>query len=374
MDRAAADPSLLSDLEGAGPVAALEQAFARLCHTRHALAVSSATAALHAALLAVGIGPGDEVVVSPYSWAQSVSPVVFCGAKPVFADIDSDTWNLDPIDVSRVLTPRTRAIIPVHLFGQPADMSALTDIARKRGVPIIADAAQALGANYKGRPIGAWGDAACFSLGRGKLVSGGEGGILVTNDEALYRQALRLTQHPERMRRCYGAECKTTLALNYRIHPLAAVLGLADIEDMPRRLNHRRAILEAVHKILAGCIETFKFQTAHDGAEPAPYGIPLSYLPATGRQVLAAQLQSKGVPLRCGPVDKPLYHLIREKCPETPHRRSPPYLSEVEHRCRNQELWLLSALDMDALTSDDAARIAARIAEAIMAMNENKAE
>jgi perosamine synthetase len=365
LNRATVDPSLLSDLEGAGPVAALEEAFAQSCHTRYALAVSSGTAALHAALLAVGVGPGDEVVVSPYSWPQSVSPVVFCGAKPVFADIDPDTWNLDPTVVSRMLTPRTRAIVPVHLFGQPADMTALTDIGRKRGIPVIADAAQALGAEYKGSPIGKWGDAACFSLGRGKLVSGGEGGILVTDDEDLYRQAVRFSQHPERVRRCYGVSYNISLALNYRIHSMGAVLALADMQDMPRRLRHRRAIFQAVCEALAGCNETFKFQAAHEGAVAAAYGVPLSFLPASGRRELTARLQSEGVPLRCGPVGKPLYRLVQERHSGIGQGRCASCLPVVEHRCGKLELWLLSALDMDAISPAEAARMGTRIAGAI---------
>jgi perosamine synthetase len=365
LNRATGDPSLLSDLEGAGPVATLEEAFAQCCHTRYALAVSSGTAALHAALLAVGVGPGDEVVVSPYSWPQSVSPVVFCGAKPVFADIDPDTWNLDPTVVSRMLTPRTRAIVPVHLFGHPADMTALSEIGRKRGIPVIADAAQALGAEYKGSPVGKWGDAACFSLGRGKLVSGGEGGILVTDDEDIYRQALRFSQHPERLRRCGGDTGGTPLALNYRIHPMAAVLALADMQDMPRRLHHRRAIFETTRELMAGCLDTVAFQASHEGAVAAAYGIPLSFLPASGREELTSRLQSQRVPLRCGPVGKPLYRLVQETHAGSGQGRGASFLPVVEHRCRKLELWLLSALDMDAISPDEAAHMGTRIAETI---------
>jgi dTDP-4-amino-4,6-dideoxygalactose transaminase len=128
------NPSYLADLEGAGPIAELEQTMTRVLDVRHVLALSSCTAAIHTALLALGIGPGDEVIVSPYSWGQSVAPVLFTGATAVFADIDPDTLCLDPASVQERLSPRTKAILPVHLFGHMADMNALTEIAGSNGL------------------------------------------------------------------------------------------------------------------------------------------------------------------------------------------------------------------------------------------------
>jgi dTDP-4-amino-4,6-dideoxygalactose transaminase len=223
------DPSLLCDLEGCGPVSELEREFALICGTRFALAVSSGTAAIHAAFLAAGVGPGDEVIVTPYSWPQSVTPVIFSGATPVFADIDPLTLNLDPESVLGRISSKTRAILPVHLFGHPADMVQLEKIAGEIGAVLISDAAHALGAKLNSRPIGAWGNISCFSLGRGKLVSGGEGGIITTDDEILYEKVLALTQHPERVKRIKGFRgFSEEFGLNFRIHPLADILALSD--------------------------------------------------------------------------------------------------------------------------------------------------
>jgi len=356
LKRACKDPSLLCDLEGCGPVAELETEFARICGTRFALAVSSGTAAIHTALLASRIGPGDEVIVTPYSWEQSVAPVLFTGATAVFADIDPHTLNLDPESVLSQTSPATRAILPVHLFGHPADMVRLEEIARQIGAILISDAAHALGATLKGRPIGSWGDVACFSLGRGKLVCGGEGGILVTDNEQIFERAVALTQHPERSRRIRGpgTELKA-LGLNYRIHPLAAVLALQDLKDMKRRLNHRKAVFEAFWEGLEKQ-DLLKSPAIIDGEDFAPYGIPITFSKREGRDKLVLSVQEKGVPLRCGPVRVPLHLRIGRGLPKTlshnSHREGA--CPNAEKRCKGQELWALSALDMDGISHNEA--------------------
>lgn len=247
------DSASISSLSGAGPVRKFETAFANACGTGSALALSSCTAALHTALLAANVGPGDEVIVSPYSWGQSVSPVLFTGATVVFADIDSNTLTLDPVSVKDRISDRTKAIIPVHLFGNPADMDSLCALAKDREIHIISDAAQAFGALSKGRKIGGLGHIACFSLGRGKAVFGGEGGVLATNDRTLYERAITISQHPLRIFREVSGEpdmfARAELNWNYRIHPLAAVLALADLELSAQRTAHRKRILNVVHEM-----------------------------------------------------------------------------------------------------------------------------
>ena len=147
-----------------GPrVAAFEDAFTRLTDTRHAIATSSGTTALHLALLAHGIGPGDEVITSPFTFIASVNTILFTGATPVFADIQEGTFNIDPNWVEAAITPRTKALMPVHLYGQPCDMDEITALADKHGIAIIEDAAQAIGATYGGRQAGSFGTG-CFSL------------------------------------------------------------------------------------------------------------------------------------------------------------------------------------------------------------------
>lgn len=356
--RAGEDPSLLCDLEGCGPVTALEIEFSRICKTRFALAVSSGTAAIHTALLASGIGPGDEVIVSPYSWPQSVAPVIFTGAKPVFADINPHTLNLDPVSVSNRITHRTRAILPVHLFGHSADMRSFEEIAKDIGATLICDAAHALGARLDNKPIGAWGDIACFSLGRGKLVSGGEGGVLTTNNEEIFERAVCLTQHPERIKRLKGPGQIEGFALNYRIHPLAALLALCDLRSMDKKIRHRNQVVERFWEGL-GTQDVLLSPLTIRGERPVAYGIPLIFQKEKGREALALRLQERGVPLRCGPVRIPLHLRLGGKkglCPV------------AEKHCRKRELWALSALDMDGISLRESFRLGSMIRQEIGCM------
>ncbi|MDO8476781.1 MAG: DegT/DnrJ/EryC1/StrS family aminotransferase [Candidatus Rokubacteria bacterium] len=180
-----------------GPeVGALEAELAALCGTRHGIGVNSGTDALVLALKAVGVKPGDEVVTSSFSFVASASAVLMVGARPVFVDIDPVTYNLDPALVARAVTPQTRAIVAVHLYGQPAAMDALTAIASARGIAVVADAAQAVGATYDGRGVGAWGDAACLSFYPTKnLGACGDGGMVLTAREDVAERVRRLRDH-----------------------------------------------------------------------------------------------------------------------------------------------------------------------------------
>ncbi len=167
-------------------VSAFERAFASYCSGAEAIGVNSGTSALHLAFLAAGIGPGDEVITVPFTFVATVSAIVYAGARPVFVDIDSRHYTMDPSQLEAAITPRTRAIVPVHLFGQPADMDPILEIARRRGVMVIEDAAQAHGAEYKGRRCGSLGEMACFSFYPGKnLGAYGEGGAVVTSNHGL---------------------------------------------------------------------------------------------------------------------------------------------------------------------------------------------
>jgi len=180
-----------------GPeVAALEAELAALCGTRHGIGVNSGTDALVLALKAVGVKPGDEVITPSFSFVASGSAVVMVHATPVFVDIDPVTYNLEPALVARAVTPRTRAIVAVHLYGQPAAMDAITDLARARGLAVIEDAAQAVGAAYAGRPAGSWGDAACLSFYPTKnLAACGDGGMVLTARDDVAETVRRLRDH-----------------------------------------------------------------------------------------------------------------------------------------------------------------------------------
>ena len=173
-------------------VAAFEREFATYCGTTEAVGVNSGTSALHLALLAAGIGPGDEVITVPFTFVATAAAIVYAGATPVFVDIDPETYNMAPAAIERAITPRTKAIMPVHLYGHPADMDPILDIARRRNVIVIEDAAQAHGAEYHGRRCGSIGDLGCFSFYPGKnLGAYGEGG-LVTTKNAEFARTIRM--------------------------------------------------------------------------------------------------------------------------------------------------------------------------------------
>jgi dTDP-4-amino-4,6-dideoxygalactose transaminase len=218
-----------------GPaVASFEKDFAAYCRTAHAVGVNSGTSALHLALLACGIGPGDEVVTVPYTFVASVSAIEYAGARPVFVDVEPRYYTMDPAKLEAAITPRTKAIMPVHLYGQPADMDPILAIARRHGLRVIEDACQAHGSEYHGRRCGSIGDIGCFSFYPGKnLGAYGEGGAAVTNDAALADDM--------RTRRSWGERRRYEHSLrgfNYRMDGVqGAVLGV--------KLKHLEAWTEA---------------------------------------------------------------------------------------------------------------------------------
>ncbi|MEM4678904.1 MAG: DegT/DnrJ/EryC1/StrS family aminotransferase, partial [Candidatus Jordarchaeales archaeon] len=168
-----------------GMVSEFEKLFAQFLGVKHAVAVSSGTAALHASLISLGVGPGDEVIVPSFTFSATANVVLHVGAKPVFVDIDLDTYTMDPNEVRRALTPKTKAIIPVHLYGHPADMKPIMELAEDNNVYVIEDCAQAHGAEYEGVKVGGIGHLGCFSFYPTKIITTGEGGMVTTNSEEL---------------------------------------------------------------------------------------------------------------------------------------------------------------------------------------------
>jgi dTDP-4-amino-4,6-dideoxygalactose transaminase len=215
-----------------------ERRFAEITGIRHAVAVSSGTAALHIALLAQGIGPGDEVITSPFSFAATGNSVLYAGARPVFVDIRADDFNIDPELIEAAITPRTRAIMPVHLYGQPADMTAIDAIAQEHGLWIVEDAAQAHGASVDGRGVGTFG-LGCFSFYATKNVLTAEGGVVTTDDDALADRLRMLRGHGARMR--YRHEI---LGFNYRMTDLHAAIGVVQLERLEDLTRQRIANAE----------------------------------------------------------------------------------------------------------------------------------
>jgi dTDP-4-amino-4,6-dideoxygalactose transaminase len=207
-----------------GPaVAAFEAEFARYCGVRHCVGVNSGTSALHLALLVCGVGPGDEVITVPMTFVATAWAISYVGARPVFVDIEPETYNMDVGQVERAITPRTRAVLPVHLYGQMAHLDPLLEICERHGLALIEDAAQAHGATYRGRCAGAVGRVGCFSFYPGKnLGAYGEGGALITHDDAIATRARALRDHAQSVR--YRHE---ELGFNYRMDGIqGAVLGV----------------------------------------------------------------------------------------------------------------------------------------------------
>jgi dTDP-4-amino-4,6-dideoxygalactose transaminase len=195
-DIAAVVETLRSDFLTTGPkIAEFEDALKAAVGAKYAVALCNGTAALHAACFAAGIGPGDEAIVPPMTFAASANCVLYQGGRPVFCDIDPVSWNIDPGKIEGCVTDRTKAIIPVHYAGLPCDMDAIMDIAQRRGLAVIEDAAHAIGATYGGRPVGSIGSMACFSFHPVKQITAGEGGAVTTDDEALYRKLLLFRSH-----------------------------------------------------------------------------------------------------------------------------------------------------------------------------------
>ena len=215
--------------------ARFEEEWARLTGVNHAVAVSSGTAALCLSLIAHGIGPGDEVITTPFSFIASANSILFAGAKPLFADIDPATFNIDPEAIEDLVTPRTKALLPVHLYGHPADMEAILAIADKHGLAVIEDCCQAVGASIGGRPVGSFGTG-CFSLYATKNITAGEGGMITTSDESI-ASACRMLRH-HGMREPYRHEI---LGYNFRMTDIAAAIGLAQLSKLQRLTEARRA-------------------------------------------------------------------------------------------------------------------------------------
>ncbi|MCW1968881.1 MAG: DegT/DnrJ/EryC1/StrS family aminotransferase [Anaerolineae bacterium] len=218
-----------------GPrVAELEQHWAKACQTKHAIAIANGTAALHVALLAHGIGHGDEVITVAFTFIASVNSIIYCGARPVFADIDPVTFNMDAAKIEPLITPRTKAIMPVHLYGHPADMDAIMAIAHKHGLAVIEDSAQAIGARYDGKPAGSIGTG-CFSLYATKNVMSAEGGMITTNDDEIARRCRLIRAHGMEQRYYHDM-----LGFNFRMTDLHAAIGLAQLARLDSITEQRR--------------------------------------------------------------------------------------------------------------------------------------
>jgi perosamine synthetase len=285
-----------------------EENFARYCGTEYALAVSNGTTGLHLALAALDLKAGDEVIVPDLTFVATANAVAYTGATPVLADIDADTLCIDPASVRSLMTKRTKAIIPVHLYGHPADMDALTEIGEAYSVDIIEDAAEAHGAEYKGRRVGGLGKCGVFSFYGNKVITTGEGGMLTTNDREFYQRAKRLRDHAMSPQRRYFHEER---GFNYRITNLQAALGVAQLERIEEFLARRTEIMGWYSSGIA-TTERVRLNRVKSWAKSAFWMVCLEvdWLDEAGRDAFMQALKARGIdsrPYFCTMSSMPMY-------------------------------------------------------------------
>ena len=319
--QAAREPLLSGWLTQGPKVAAFEKAFAERHQVKHALACTSCTTGLHLILAAMGIGPGDEVIVPAFTWVASANAVLYCGATPVFADVDRTTFNIDPAGLAGKITPHTRAIVAVHLFGLCADLRAIEQVAP--GIPIIEDAACAAGASYHGRSAGSLGLAAAFSFHPRKSVTTGEGGMVTTADDDLAATVDMLRNHgasiseEQRHRgpRPYILAEFNLLGYNYRMTDLQGAVGLVQLAKLDRFIEERRRWAEYYRGELAD-LDWLNLPSVPDG-----YGhgwqsfvcmVDESRAPLPRNAIMEA-LQQRGIATRPGTHAVHMLGLYREK-------------------------------------------------------------
>jgi perosamine synthetase len=284
-------------------VSRFESAFAALCGVRHGVAVCNGTAALHTALVALEVGPGDEVLMPSLTYMANDNTVMYTGARPVFVDSDAQTWNIDAARVAEAITPRTRGIVAVHLYGHPADMDALRTVADEHGLFLLEDAAQAHGAGYRGRRAGSLGDVSAFSFYGGKLITTGEGGMCLTDDDELAELMRRLRDQGQDPSRRYVVG---RLGFNYRMTNVAAAIGLGQVERADWHIARRHANALRYRERL-GDHDGLRFQAREPWAQSADWltSVVVQESVPVGRDRVMVELEALGIESR--PVFPPLH-------------------------------------------------------------------
>ena len=323
-----------------------ERRLAAFCGVPYAVAMSSGTAAIFAALSACGIRPGDEVIVPDFTFVATANAVSWLGATPVLVDVDPNTFCLDAEAVRQALSDRTKAIIPVHVNGRSADVEAIVELAIRRGLVVVEDAAEALGSRRDSRALGTFGRAGCLSFASSKLVTTGQGGAVLTSDPRLRDRLRELKDQGRRLRGTGGADAHPVIGYNLKLTNLQAAVGIAQLERLPSRLSHLRQLVAWYHEALAGL----------EGVEPVPFDQPRGTAPlwadvlAEDRDALAEYLALHGIGTRT--FWRPLHTL-------------PPYRASAERFPRSEVitargLWLPSSV---TLTRDEVVRVSQAVAE-----------
>ncbi len=278
-------------------VTQFERLFADFCNVEYAVAVSNGTVALHLALETLGVGPGDEVIVPSLTFAATANAVIHAGATPVMVDCTKDTWTIDPLAIEEQISPKTRAIIPVHLYGHPANMDPIMELAARHDLFVIEDAAEAHGARYKGKRVGSIGHIGCFSFYGNKIVTTGEGGMLTLNRAEWDRKARILRDHGMDKQKRYW---HTEIGYNYRLTNLQAAIGVAQMERVEQIL-HKRSMLAAIYSRLLANVSGITLPPVSPWAEPVCwlYSILLDEKQfGLSRNELIAKMAELGVDVR----------------------------------------------------------------------------
>lgn len=331
-------------------IGAFEEAFAQFCGTRHAISANNGTTALHLALVAMGLKPGDEVIIPTVTYIATANAIRYCGATPVLADVLSDTMNLDPHDIEKRITPRTKGIIPVHLYGHPADMRSINSIALHHKLWVLEDAAEAHGAEVKGGRVGSLGTCGTFSFFGNKIVTTGEGGMITTDDDEL---AARL-----RLYRGQGMDPKRrywfpVVGYNYRMTNIQAALGLAQMETVDQALAERDRLACWYDEALTPLADQFVLPTCQPWAKQVfwMYTVFLRVGDEEQRDAVMRRLEADGIETR--PVFYPMHIL-------------PPYAQQSSFPVA--DTWAQRGINLPThleLTREDVQRIADSLRRAL---------
>ncbi|VWX60499.1 GDP-perosamine synthase [Burkholderiales bacterium 8X] len=331
-------------------IGAFEEAFAAFCGTKHAVAANNGTTALHLALVALDLQPGDEVIIPTVTYIATANAVKYCGATPVLVDVCADTMNIDPAEIERHITPRTRGIIPVHLYGHAADMTPIMELARKHKLWVLEDAAEAHGAEVQGQRVGGIGDCATFSFFGNKIVTTGEGGMVTTNsDELAARLRLYRGQGVDPKRRYWFP----VIGYNYRMTNIQAAIGLAQMETIDASLAERQALARMYDEALAPLQDLLVTPTTRPGMHHV-YWMYTVFLRSGGeqeREAVMQTLEANGIESR--PVFYPMHVL-------------PPYLEDGKYPVADE--WAQRGMNLPThqfLTREDVDRVVAVLAKAL---------
>jgi perosamine synthetase len=331
-------------------IGAFEEAFAKFCGVKHAISANNGTTALHLALVGLGVQPGDEVIIPTVTYIATANAVRYCGATPVLADVRQETMNLDPADIERRITPRTKGIIPVHLYGHPADMNAINDIARRYKLWVVEDAAEAHGAEVSGRRVGALGTCATFSFFGNKIVTTGEGGMVTTDDDELAaRLRLFRGQGMDLSRRYWFP----VVGYNYRMTNIQAALGVAQMETIGQSISDRDRLASWYHTALAPLKGQIILPGCSSWARQVfwMYNIFLREGSQERRDAVMRRLDESGIETR--PVFYPMHVM-------------PPYCQEGNFPVA--DVWSQRGINLPThqeLTQDDVRRIADALSRAL---------